>query len=804
MFERRLKILLMFLSLVVAALVVRTAQVQLFNRKYWKGEAVKAMERTGWIETSRGRILDYQKRTLAEDEPCTDACVDYRALTVEPDEAWVRKQAIARLRAQLGGRYDAAGTSRAEQRQMVREEMPQVRGDIEKMWVKLAEVSGQSLDDIDAIRAGIADKVEHQRRYAWVQNFDRSKTTQTKAGAAAQEKPAWERLFLSGESTEADADMDRFKVDVAEQFEPHVILPAIDTEVQNELGKNIDRYPGLVLRPGTHRFYPYHEVAAHLIGGLGRVDDSEQARMDQKDELRRYLPNDLIGKNGVEALCEPTLRGARGQVEKTVGAERLLSNMAADEHVLSTAEPGGDVRLSIDIELQKRIQNAFAHAQILDPSGRIVESDALLHGAAVVIDIPTGQVRAMVSYPTYDANDFEEQYHALVNDNLNHPLMNRATMSRVEPGSTVKPIVGIGAITSGVQKVTDTIECTGYLILDGIRYGRMGRCWVASKYFEKLGGKVAHHPIPQGAEHPSGNLTFSDGLERSCNVFFETTADRLGIERLSEWFFRFGLGRKTGVGIAEAPGKLPTGYHIPATQLRSGGWFAGIGEGFIAATPIQMANVAATIARRGIWMRPTLLAAKGTSESPNTLSGAVPDGPDRVDLHLDPEAIEAAQEGMFRVVNSKAGTGTALVLLDDMLKDGTICGKTGTAQTSPLTVPMLDSTGKPLLDENKKPRMQLLTPSTVQNPNPLTPWYRGSGASGTDITHAWYIGFAPREHPQIAFAVLVEYGGSGGGAGASVARPLLHACIDLHYLTLPGVHPAPSTQPTASADANGQ
>ena len=110
-----------------------------------------------------------------------------------------------------------------------------------------------------------------------------------------------------------------------------------------------------------------------------------------------------------------------------------------------------------------------------------------------------------------------------------------------------------------------------------------------------------------------------------------------------------------------------------------------------------------------------------------TLPGAIPDGPDRVDLHLDPEAVEAAQEGMFRVVSSEAGTGTALVLLDDMLKDATICGKTGTAQTSPLA--MLDSAGKPLRDENGKVR--LLTPSTVENPNSLAPWYRGSGKSGT-------------------------------------------------------------------------
>ena len=435
------------------------------------------------------------------------------------------------------------------------------------------------------------------------------------------------------------------------------------------------------------------------------------------------------------------------------------------------------------------IQNAFAHAQIRDGEGKIVESDAILHGAAVVLDVPTGQVRAMVSYPTYDVNRLDEQYAILAGDNLNHPLMNRATMAQVEPGSTVKPMVGLAAITSGVQKVDETIECTGYLVLNGVRYG-MGRCWVASKFYKELKGGVAHHPVPWDAPHPTGFLTFSDGLERSCNVFFETTADRLGIDRLSDWYGRFGLGRVTGVGISEVKGKLPIFYPLPAWKRRSAGWFSGIGEGFISATPIQMANVAATIARRGIWMRPTLLGSPPSGEAPTTRPDAIPDGPGRVDMHLSPAAIDAAQEGMFRVVNSKAGTGKALIAGDELLASAMLCGKTGTAQTSPIAMPMLDASGKPVLDDAGKPRMQLLTPSTLENPNAMAPWYRGSGSEGKDISHAWYIGFAPREHPQIAFAVLVEYGGSGGIAAASVVRAALHDCIDLHYLRIPGAAPA--------------
>jgi penicillin-binding protein 2 len=788
MFERRLKILLSLLCFVVAGLVLRAADVQLFNREYWKLEAVDAMKRTHLIETSRGRILDVNGHVLAEDQPCINACVDYRAIPTEPDDAWVKEQAIERLKAQLGDPYDARSTTRVQREEMRQAEMLKVRSDIEKMWVKLAEISGKSLDDIDDVRAQITHKVEWRQRYTQVRNFYKA---QSKQNLSHEEKSYWKQWLIDGDSHDGETDMDKFAVKVAEQFEPHVILPAVDNETQNELGKNIEYLPGLVLRPGTHRYYPYREVAAHLLGQLGRVDrhDLEDDEKSDKDELRQILPNDLIGKGGIEALCEPALRGTRGQIEKVVGDERILSTLPP--------VPGQDVRLSIDIELQKRIQNHFAHAVIRDEDGKVTEPDAMLHGAAIVMDVPTGQLRAMVSYPTYDENHLDDDYAGLALDGLNRPLMNRATMEQVEPGSTVKPMVGLAAITSGVQSVNDTIECTGYLVLDGKRQGT-GRCWVATMFSKQLDGHVAHHPVPFDDPHPTGFLTFSDGLQRSCNVYFETTADRLGIYRLSDWFGRFGLGNISGLGIAEAKGRLPTSFPLPAATRRSIGWAAGIGEESVLATPIQMADVAATIARGGIWIRPTLLAGTADGRPTATRAGAIPDGADRVNLNLSPEGVKAAQEGMWRVVNTKAGTGKKLITGDDVLSAAMICGKTGTAQTSPLEVPMLDSLGKPVLDQGGKPRMQLLAPSTAENPNPSIPWYRGT--QGAHMCHAWYIGFAPRDHPQIAFAVLVDYGQSGGIEPASVARALLHDCIDLGYLRLPGRQLAPATsQVTASA-----
>ena len=156
--------------------------------------------------------------------------------------------------------------------------------------------------------------------------------------------------------------------------------------------------------------------------------------------------------------------------------------------------------------------------------------------------------------------------------------------------------------------MNEGIECTGFLVIGGKKYS-YGKCWTAT--VGKKVGMVSHHTIPTQAPHqghdgnPDGFLTYSDALERSCNVFFETVADRLKIQGLSYWMKQFGLGRPTGIGIAEVRGRLPDSYDGPNRQFAT--WTSGIGQGPVAATPLQMCNIAATIARRGIWVRPSLV-----------------------------------------------------------------------------------------------------------------------------------------------------------------------------------------------------
>ena len=410
-----------------------------------------------------------------------------------------------------------------------------------------------------------------------------------------------------------------------------------------------------------------------------------------------------------------------------------------------------------------------------------------MHGAAVVLDVASGGVRAMVSMPDFDLNTVNAHYDTLSRDELNHPLINRATQSMTETGSIIKPVVGIGAITAGVMGVNDTVKCDGYLYCDGKPQPHF-RCWTMSK------GGFPGHVVPGGDPHPTGLLTFSDALQRSCNVFFETMGDRLDVDGLAHWMRTFGLGRITGVGLPEVRGRLPgfLSEKLVGYTRRTYAWGDAIGQTEVGATPIQMANVAATIARNGIWMRPRLvndsISAKlrqTATTRPKSDKPTEPireqswiDVPDREDLKLMPAAVAEAQDGMFRVVNTYAGTGT--LLFNENIK---ISGKTGTAQAAPFYIDARDAKGKIIYD-GKQPKKETITPSLPESVNPLAPWYLGfmdlnpkTKKESLELKHSWYIGFFPSQHPTIAFAVWVEYGGSGGNLAGEIAKKVVDACI---------------------------
>ena len=747
MFESRLRLVFALLILLIAGLGGRAFQLQVKHHADWQKVADQRAVQTTLIEPTRGRILDIRGRELAVDQACIDACVDYEAILPQSDDKWVRRQALERLRGPLGDLYRAA--TAAQQTQMREDQIAQVRKDLAAMWATLGDekITGSSSEQIEQKRQQIIQRVEMLQRYVWYSGY----TAAAREHESRRSLP-WYSRWLGDEIDQAP-QLDQFDVTVGEQHEPHVILPAISSELANYLGKNLGRMPGLVLRTGQHRDYPYGPAASHAIGYLNRVPKADiPDPTDPDDRLKRYLPNDLIGKGGVEALGEGLLRGQRGRTVR-----RLV-----DDQIIETKDPlpGQDVRLTIDIELEKAIEDRFAHPLRADNTP---DPDPI-YGAAVVIDVPTGQIRALVSYPNYDLNEFEQLYPKLVNDDIQRALMNRATRFAMEPGSTVKPIVGIAGLAEGVLKPYEGIECTGYLVLNGRRY-HDGKCWIMPK-----AGNPMHHPGHQGTHgNPDGFLTYPEALERSCNVYFETAADRLGIDRLSLWMKRFGLGRPVGIGLAEAQGMLPESFKGPA-RLRNGiiTWTGGIGQNQVAATPLQMANVAATLARGGLWVRPTLT---------TPAIGVTADGPDRVQIPGEASFFALAKEGMTAAVNSEAGTGKML------RRDGlTVAGKTGTAQVPPFFIFERDEQRRYIKEADGSLKRRYIDPSTPGRRNPQAPWYRGSDTVGAKPTHAWFIGFAPAENPQIAFAVFVEYGGAGGKVAGSIARGILDAAIKAGYL----------------------
>ena len=810
MFERRLKIFLTILLLVTGVMLMRAVQLQVFGRSYWQEQAAESMKKSRLIETTRGTIFDAKGRPIAQDVACMDAAVDYRAVVEPPDKAWLSAQAVARVRRDLGDSYWKVSAD--DRRERINKQANAVKEDLAEMWRALAtelvragkgedaQVSGAelavALERIDETRRAIVERVQMRRRYVWYQKYRQAVKEQQ--GVVAPWYSKWITAGSGDEQAEGP-DVDNFTEDVGEQEAAHPILHDIKSDTYIRLKKAGSKYPGLTFVDSADRQYPFNNVASHVVGRLSKVMHEDVVKDPNlgRDELREYQKNDLIGRMGLEALCEQTLRGTRGQVVRAVGD--------AAEIARTESTAGKNVHATIDMHLQAQIEQLFKRVPIVNKVGNepsYVEH-VEMHGGAVVIDVASGAVRALASWPNYDANRFDELYDELSRDDVNQPLLNRATQWAIEPGSTVKPIVGLGAITDGQITPEKGIECTGYLTLRGHTFRTHHRCWTASMFAAVHGDEgVKHHPFPTPhrghSGNPDGHLAFADALERSCNVYFETLADQMTIAGLHKWFTAFGLGRPTGIGIAEARGWLPDGRNMTRRHLLGDTWYAGIGQGQVGATTLQMANVAATIARDGVWVRPHLVKFDSTTSRPTSMGS---DTPDRVDLKIAPAAIAAAKRGMYDVVYADGGTAS---FKDIRRQDVHVAGKTGSATASRLRPAVRDARGNlryecvkceaPIvnLDDKNCPvcasdRRRILrrrpVPTSPQNPNGELPWYRGFGPEGTTISHAWFIGYAPAENPQVAFAVMVEYGGSGGYAAGGVANGLIDACIEHGYLT---------------------
>jgi penicillin-binding protein 2 len=433
------------------------------------------------------------------------------------------------------------------------------------------------------------------------------------------------------------------------------------------------------------RRYP-ETMAAHVFGYVGEVNDRD---VSENDELKS---GDIVGQSGLEKVYNAMLMGADG-------AKRVVVNSVGREiRVLDEAPPteGKRLQLTIDYDVQKSVEDGFA------ASG--------FNGAAVVLDPKDGAVLAFTSRPSYDPNAFaavidRATWAALNTDEL-RPLNDRAIQGRYSPGSTFKMAVALAALEEGIITPDFHVHCVGGASF----YGRPFKCW-------KKGGH--------------GSIDLRHAIEQSCDVYFYTVANMVGVDKINKWATALGLGVKSGIDLPNEVQGL-----VPSTQwkreVKHEKWYAGetisvgIGQGAVAVTPVSMAVYMSTLANGGTRVTPHLLKAvdDGSGWKP------VPAPPPQSSAGLNPEKLQAIRDGLWMVVNAGGTGGRARI------KDHDIAGKTGTAQV-------------------------------ISNEG------RSAAKGGKDLRdHGWFVFFAPRDNPQIAGVVLLEHGIHGPNA-ASVAHHVL-------------------------------
>ncbi len=505
-------------------------------------------------------------------------------------------------------------------------------------------------------------------------------------------------------------EIESFKKRLNQRRRPHttVALKARLTEEQiAQLSVNFYRLPGAQIEADLVRHYPKADSLVHALGYVGRINERELRSVDPEN----YAATNYIGKLGVERYYEPLLHGQVGlqKVETNVRG-RVMRVLEQQDPV-----PGVDIQLSLDLKLQQF-------------TGTLIKNK---RAAVVAIEPKTGEILALVSNPSYDPNDFVtgisfKDYKSL-QDNPDLPLYNRAIRGMYPPGSTLKPFTALASIDSESVSVDHKVWDPGfYQLTDG---GRKYRDW-------KKGGH--------------GRVDLNHALAQSCDVWFYDTASKTSIDVYSDYLGRFGFGEVTSLDLPEASKAiLPSRDWKQAREKQP--WYPGdslnlsIGQGFMVATPLQLATATAVLANRGKWVRPQMIrsfiAENGVTPEQQTLMEELQQKatPPNVELN-HPEYFEKVIQGMVDVVNSsygtarKAGAGAQYKM----------AGKTGTAQVVGIAQDA-EYDSDALLERQRD--------------------------------HALFVAFAPYDDPKIAVAVIVENGEGGSRAAAPVAREVMDAWL---------------------------
>ncbi|MBI1949878.1 MAG: penicillin-binding protein 2 [Acidobacteria bacterium] len=477
-------------------------------------------------------------------------------------------------------------------------------------------------------------------------------------------------------------------------FEPVILKEDVDLAEAAYIESRRLELPMLSVEVESRRHYLYGPLAAHALGYVGEVSE-DQIKSDRSGE---YDLGEIVGKAGVEKQYDSGLKGVKGWKQVVV------NSLGREIHEIEEgrrSNPGRALRLSIDLDLQRALEEAYADEA----------------GSAVFLEPGSGAVLAMISRPAFDSNVFsrrfsQDTWEGLVRD-PRHPLQNRVSLSKFAPGSVFKIVMSIAALEEGVATPARGDHCTG-----AWRFGdKSYQCWAVRK-----GGH--------------GYLSMREAIIQSCNVYFYRLGNEMGIDRISKWSHLLGFGDPTGIDLPnEEAGTVPDPGWKKRAMPRDPVWHPGetisvsIGQGALEVTPIQMAVFAAAIGNGGTLYRPHLVLSREVRE------GVEEDERQdyvvrRVDLR--PKTLELIREAMWGVVNDEGTGGRARIAGRD------VCAKTGTAQVFKAS---RDT------DADKLPKEKR--------------------------DHAWFVGFAPRDNPKIAWAVFVQNGGHGGTTAAPIARAVL-------------------------------
>jgi penicillin-binding protein 2 len=493
------------------------------------------------------------------------------------------------------------------------------------------------------------------------------------------------------------------------RFKPVTLRFRLTEKEISDFAVERPRFPGVDFQPRLVRHYPEGELIAHVIGYVGALSAADLERLDPT----AYAGTAHTGKTGLELFAEETLHGDPGYqqiVTNASGRQIPADSRDIAEKLLESEapQPGSSLYLSLDLDLQRVATEALAGQR----------------GSVVAIDPNNGDVLALVSAPTFDPDAFAlgmstSEFNVLQYDR-DQPLFNRAVRGNYPPGSTIKPMLALAALEIGATNLTRRTFCRGYYRLPGSTHRY--RDW-----------------IPQG----HGEVDLHDAITRSCDVYFYEISREIGIDRMHFYLDRFGLGQETGIDIpGEKDGLLPSRewkrrqFSDHANQV----WFPGetviasIGQGYMLATPLQLAHAAATLAMRGKRFKPHLIAA---TENPVTGQRELIE-PERLpDVGVDNEFYwESVIAAMHAVMQGETGTARAAGLGAPYR----MAGKSGTAQV--FSVPQEEA----------------------YDPEEVAERLRD---------HALFIAFAPLEEPQIAVAVVVENGQSGSRVAAPIARAVM-------------------------------